>query len=54
MSPHYATHAGMLKYVAREFNELARTDRKHTKRLKLYAAILERMINEIAPNSEAA
>ena len=48
MSPFYATHAGMLSYVAREFAELARTgDTRHARRLALYASILERMVSEL-------
>jgi len=62
MSPFYATHAGMLAYVAREFAELARSggragDGASAERLALYASILEHMVSELtaAPGqSEAA
>ncbi len=58
MSPFYATHAGMLGYVAREFAELARTgDRANAQRLALYASILERMVSELtapAQHTEAS
>jgi hypothetical protein len=47
MSPYFATHAGMLGYVAREFNALARAEPENTKRFALYATILERMIDEL-------
>jgi hypothetical protein len=48
MSPFYATHAGMLSYVAREFAELARSgDHANARRLALYASILERMVSEL-------
>jgi hypothetical protein len=55
MSPFYATHAGMLSYVAREFAELSLSgDDPNAKRLALYATILERMIDELtAVPSEA-
>jgi len=55
MSPFYATHAGMLSYVAREFAELSQSgDYPNAKRLALYASILERMVNELtAVQSEA-
>jgi hypothetical protein len=56
MSPFYATHAGMLSYVAREFATLARSgegDNPSAKRLALYASILERVVSELtAPPSE--
>jgi hypothetical protein len=57
MSPFYATHAGMLSYVAREFAELARSgDNANAQRLALYASILERMVSELtaAPASSEA
>lgn len=47
MSPYFATHAGMLSYVAREFSELARGDERDGKKLALYATILERMVDEL-------
>jgi hypothetical protein len=48
MSPFYATHAGMLSYVAREFAELAqRRDNPNAQRLAIYASILERMVLEL-------
>jgi hypothetical protein len=48
MSPFYATHAGMLSYVAREFAELAqRRDNPNAQRLALYASILDRMVLEL-------
>ena len=48
MSPFYATHAGMLSVVAREFAELAqRRDNPNAQQLALYASILERMVLEL-------
>jgi hypothetical protein len=48
MSPFYATHAGMLSYVAREFAELSQArDDPNAQRLALYASILERMVSEL-------
>lgn len=47
MSPYFATHAGMLSYVAREFSELAHADQDNGKKLALYASILQRMVNEL-------
>lgn len=48
MSPFYATHAGMLSYVAREFAELSQAhDDPNARRLALYASILERMVSEL-------
>ena len=48
MSPFYATHAGMLSYVAREFAELSQTgDDPNARRLALYASILQRMVDEL-------
>jgi hypothetical protein len=55
MSPFYATHAGMLSYVAREFAELARSDdTAHAQRLALYASILERMVSELTAEGSHA
>ncbi|MEJ0068802.1 MAG: hypothetical protein WDO24_08835 [Pseudomonadota bacterium] len=48
MSPFYATHAGMLSYVARAFAELSQSgDAANAKRLAIYASILERMVDEL-------
>jgi hypothetical protein len=48
MSPYYATHAGLLSYVAREFAELAQAnDDPNAKQLAIYASILERMVSEL-------
>ena len=52
MSPYFATHAGMLSYVAREFSELSRDDVRDGKKLALYATILERMVDELNCRSE--
>ncbi len=52
MSPYFATHAGMLSYVAREFSEIARDDARDGKKLAIYATILERMVNELNCRSE--
>ncbi len=54
MSPYYATHAGMLKCVAREFTDLARTDAKDGKRFAMYAQVLERMIADLAVKTPPA
>ena len=54
MSPFYATHAGMLSYVAREFAELARRDNPNAERLALYATILERMVLELTSDRSEA
>lgn len=47
MSGYYATHAGMLRYVARDLAELARRSPDEAQRLELYAAILERMVADL-------
>ncbi len=48
MSPFYATHAGMLSYVAREFAELSQAGKDpNARRLAIYASILERMVDEL-------
>ena len=48
MSPFYATHTGMLSYVAREFAELSQAaDDPNARRLALYASILQRMVDEL-------
>jgi hypothetical protein len=52
MSPYFATHAGMLSYVAREFNELARADAAEGEKLAIYASILERMVHELNTRAE--
>lgn len=61
VSPYFATHAGMLRCVAREFAELGRGDGKDERRFALYARILDRMIVELtdhggedAPSSMAS
>jgi hypothetical protein len=58
MSPYYATHAGLLRYVADDFAALAGQDREHGDKLALYADILQRMIDELServqPATEAA
>ena len=59
MSPFYATHAGMLAYVAREFAQLARSGGRtgegaHAPRLALYASILEHMVSELTAASVPA
>ena len=53
MSPFYATHAGMLSVVAREFDELAASDSAEAPRLKLFASILQRMILDLSPHPSA-
>lgn len=49
MSPYFATHAGLLQYVADDFSALAGRDREHGDKLALYAEILSRMIDELTP-----
>ncbi len=51
MSPYFATHAGLLRYVAKDFEDMARTAGDQSERLRVYASILERMVNELAPNA---
>ncbi len=57
MSGYYATHAGMLRYVARDLAELAQRSPEDARRLELYARILERMVADLMkaqrPNAEA-
>ena len=48
MSPYFATHTGMLRYLAREFTESAQADQQNGKKLALYASILERMVEELS------
>lgn len=53
MSPFYATHAGMLSVVAREFAELSQArDNPNARRLAIYASILERMVNELTAQTQ--
>ena len=57
MSPYFATHAGLLSYVARDLSDCARngdTDSDQAKKLELYAAILDRMIEDLSAPSRAA
>ncbi len=49
MSPYFATHAGLLQYVADDFSALAGRDREFGDKLALYADILRHMIDELAP-----
>lgn len=46
MSPFYATYAGMLDYMAREFEGLAATDTEHASQLRRNAEILAHMAAE--------
>lgn len=52
MSPYFATHAGLLQYVADDFSALAGRDREFGDKLALYADILRHMIDELAPKAE--
>ena len=57
MSPYFATHAGLLRYVAQDLSDCARRadhDSAQAKKLELYAAILDRMIEELSAPSRAA
>ncbi len=54
MSPYFATHAGLLQYVAREFSELATADSSEGRKLAIYAAILERMVADLVPTAGIA
>lgn len=54
MSPYFATHAGLLQYVADDFSALAGRDREFGDKLALYADILRHMIDEIAPKEDEA
>ncbi|MGE0717856.1 MAG: hypothetical protein AB7P02_20580 [Alphaproteobacteria bacterium] len=47
MSPFYSTYAGMLDYMAREFEGLAATDREHARQLRRNAEILSHMAAEL-------
>ncbi|MFD2264485.1 hypothetical protein ACFSM5_16390 [Lacibacterium aquatile] len=51
MSPYYATHAGLLRYVAEEFSALSGQDPVHGDKLALYADILKHMIDELSDPS---
>ena len=56
MSPYFATHAGMLRYVARDLSDCARRsgrDSAQAKKLELYAAILDRMSEELSAPTRA-
>ncbi len=46
MSPFYATYAGMLDYMAREFEGLAHGDAEHAPQLRRNAEILSHMAAE--------
>jgi hypothetical protein len=46
MSPFYSTYAGMLDYMSREFEGLARTDTEHAAQLRRNAEILAHMAAE--------
>lgn len=52
MSPYFATHAGLLQYVADDFSALAGRDREFGDKLALYADILRHMIDELAQKSD--
>ncbi len=52
MSPYFATHAGLLQYVADDFSALAGRDREFGDKLALYADILRHMIDELAPKGD--
>lgn len=54
MSPYFAMHAGLLRYVAKEFTESARADEKNGKRLELYASILERIVEDLSVGTRPA
>jgi hypothetical protein len=55
MSPYFATHAGLLRYVARDLSDCARrAESAQAKKLELYAAILDRMIEELSAPNRAA
>lgn len=53
MSPYYATHAGLLRYVAEEFTALSGQDAEHGDKLALYADILKHMIDELSQRAPA-
>lgn len=46
MSPFYATYAGMLDYMAREFEGLAHSDAENAPQLRRNAEILSHMAAE--------
>lgn len=48
MSAYYATHAGLLRYVADDFSAMAVADAERGRELELYAEILRRMIDDLA------
>ncbi|GFZ89630.1 hypothetical protein [Elstera cyanobacteriorum] len=52
MSPYFATHAGLLQYVADDFSALAGRDREFGDKLALYADILRHMIDELATKQD--
>jgi hypothetical protein len=57
MSPYFATHAGLLSYVARDLSDCARSadrDSAQARKLELYAAILDRMIAELSAPTRAS
>lgn len=54
MSPYFATHAGLLQYVADDFSALAGRDREFGDKLALYADILRHMIDELATKQDDA
>ncbi|BBK31014.1 hypothetical protein EDC65_1546 [Stella humosa] len=47
MSPFYSTYAGMLDYMSREFEGMARTDDQHAAQLRRNAEILAHMAAEL-------
>lgn len=57
MSAYFATHAGLLRYVAQDFQDMAQSggtssgDSDQAARLRVYASILERMVSELMPTS---
>ena len=55
MSPYFATHAGLLRYVSRDLSDCARrSESAQARKLELYAAILDRMIEELSAPNRAA
>jgi hypothetical protein len=56
MSPYFATHTGLLRYVAQDLSDCARNAERnspHARKLELYAAILDRMIAELSETNRA-
>lgn len=52
MSPFYATHRSMLRYLADDFASASKSDDQHGDRLALYASILEQMLAEMEAPAE--